>query len=124
MMPRFRFVYDGIASMLSVLTLMHERNRPLSAIVDDYPKFTILKGEVPLSSPRIPRLLAELRERYTSGEAPGTANNVDGLRVDWPDRWFHVRVSQTEPIVRVICEQRGASPRELFETLTEEVRRA
>ncbi len=124
MMPRFRFVYDGIASMLSVLTLMHERNRPLSAIVDDYPKFTILKGEVPLSSPRIPRLLAELRERYTSGEAPGTANNVDGLRIDWPDRWFHVRVSQTEPIVRVICEQRGASPRELFETLTEEVRRA
>ena len=124
MMPRFRFVYDGIASMLSVLTLMHERNRPLSAIVDDYPKFTILKGEVPLSSPRIPRLLAELRERYTSGEAPGTANNVDGLRVDWPDRWFHVRVSQTEPIVRVICEQRGTSPRELFETLTEEVRRA
>ncbi len=124
MMPRFRFVYDGIASMLSVLTLMHERNRPLSAIVDDYPKFTILKGEVPLSSPRIPRLLAELRERYTSGDAPGTANNVDGLRIDWPDRWFHVRVSQTEPIVRVICEQRGASPRELFETLTEEVRRA
>ena len=40
------------------------------------------------------------------------------------DRWFHVRVSQTEPIVRVICEQRGTSPRELFETLTEEVRRA
>ena len=80
--------------------------RDLSAIVDDYPKFTILKGEVPLSSPRIPRLLAELRERYTSGDAPGTANNVDGLRIDWPDRWFHVRVSQTEPIVR----RRGSAP--------------
>jgi phosphomannomutase len=124
MMPRFRFVYDGIASMFAVLSLMHERGRTLSAIVDDYPSFTILKGEVPLSSPRIPRLLAELRERYTSGEAPGRANNVDGLRVDWPDRWFHVRVSQTEPIVRVICEQRGGPPRELFDTLVEEVRRA
>jgi phosphomannomutase len=124
MMPRFRFVYDGIASMFSVLTLMHERGRRLSAIVDDYPKFTILKGEVPLSSPRIPRLLAELRERYTSGDTPGMANNVDGLRVDWPDRWFHVRVSQTQPIVRVICEQRGESPHDLFETLVEEVRRA
>ena len=44
MMPRFRFVYDGIASMLSVLTLMHERNRPLSAIVDDYPSFTHAEG--------------------------------------------------------------------------------
>ena len=37
-------------------------------------------------------------------------NVQDGLRVDWPDRWFHVRVSQTEPILRVICEQRGEPP--------------
>ena len=36
-------------------------------------------------------------------------NVEDGLRVDWPDRWFHVRVSQTEPILRVICEQRGCA---------------
>ena len=41
--------------------------------------------------------------------------------MEWPDRWFHVRVSQTEPIVRVICEQRGASPRALFDELLEEV---
>jgi phosphomannomutase len=123
MMPRFRFVYDGIASMLAILTLMHERRMPLSAIVDDYPPYQILKGEVQLSSPRIPRLLADLRERYTVGDGAGIANIVDGLRVEWPDRWFHVRVSQTEPIVRVICEQRGASPRTLFDTLLEEVRR-
>jgi len=67
---------------------------------------------------RIPALLMDLRERY----AGGRVNVIDGLRVDWPDRWFHVRVSQTEPIVRVICEQRGAEPRELFEALLEEVR--
>ncbi len=47
---------------------------------------------------------------------------VDGLRVDWPGRWFHVRVSQTEPVVRIICEQRDEPPRELFETLLEQVR--
>jgi phosphomannomutase len=121
MMPRFRFVYDGIASMLSVLTLIHERAQALSSIVDGYPHYEILKGEVPLSSPRVPRLLADLRERYTSGPNAGTANVVDGLRVEWPDRW--VRVSQTEPIVRVICEQRGGSPQALFDTLLEEVRR-
>jgi phosphomannomutase len=33
-----------------------------------------------------------------------------------------VRVSQTEPIVRVICEQQGDPPKELFEALLEEVR--
>jgi phosphomannomutase len=122
MMPQFRFVYDGIASMLAVLTLMLERDRPLADIVDGYPRHCILKDEVPLSSPRVPRLLARLRERYTEGEDPGRADIVDGLRVEWPGRWFHVRVSQTEPIVRVICEQRGEPPAALFEALLEEVR--
>ena len=70
---------------------------------------------MPLVTQRIPALLAELRERYRDGRA----NVADGLRIDWPDRWFHVRVSQTEPMVRVICEQRGAPPVELFESLIE-----
>jgi len=42
--------------------------------------------------------------------------------LDWPGRWVHVRVSQTEPIVRVICEQRGDPPRQLFEETMELVR--
>jgi phosphomannomutase len=53
----------------------------------------------------------------------GTADTRDGLRVDWPDRWFHVRVSQTEPILRVIAEQRGEPPDALFEALMDRVRR-
>ena len=52
----------------------------------------------------------------------GRANVMDGLRVDWPDRWFHVRVSQTEPVVRVICEQKGEAPRALFDGLMDKVR--
>ena len=36
---------------------------------------------------------------------------------------FHVRVSQTEPLVRVIAEQRGEPPQELFDELMEQVRR-
>ena len=42
--------------------------------------------------------------------------------MDWDDRWFHVRVSQTEPILRVICEQRGSAPDALFEAVMEQVR--
>ncbi|MEN6602781.1 MAG: hypothetical protein ABFD86_10215 [Bryobacteraceae bacterium] len=119
MMPQFRFVYDGIASMLGVLSMMVERKAKLSEILSGYPRYSILKGQVPISSPRIPALLMGLQERY----ADGRANVVDGLRMDWPDRWFHVRVSQTEPLVRVIAEQRGDPPRELFEELMEQVRR-
>ena len=118
MMPRFRFVYDGIASMLAVLSMMHEEGRSLSDIVASYPGYSILKGEVPLVTQQIPALLTELRNRFGDGRI----NVADGLRVDWPDHWFHVRVSQTEPIVRVICEQKGAPPAALFETLMDQVR--
>jgi len=118
MMPQFRFVYDGIASMLAVLSMMRERGQKLSEIVGSYPKYSILKGQVALVTQRVPALLAALRERNKDGRV----SVLDGLRVDWPGRWFHVRVSQTEEVVRIICEQKGEPPRALFEALMERVR--
>jgi phosphomannomutase len=118
MMPQFEFVYDGIASMFAILSLMRERNRPLSEIIGGYPRYHILKGEVPLTSPAVPDLLMQLQERFSGG----AVNMTDGLRMDWTDRWFHVRVSQTEPIIRVICEQRDEHPARLFQDLLEAVR--
>jgi phosphomannomutase len=118
MMPQFRFVYDGIASMLAVLSMMEERGQRLSEIVNAYPPYSILKGQVPLVSQRIPALFMQLQKTY----ADGRTNTLDGLRVDWPGRWFHVRVSQTEPIVRIICEQLGSPPLSLYEFLMEQVR--
>jgi len=120
MMPDFEFVYDGIASMFAILALMRERKQPLSAILSGYPRYYMQKGEVPLTSPRIPELLMELQQQYGDGRK----NMADGLRVDWPDRWFHVRVSQTEPLIRIICEQRNSPPTTLYNDLTEAVRSA
>jgi len=119
MMREFRFVYDGIAAMLALLTMMAERGRKLSEILADYPRYSMLKAQLPLVSARVPELLMELQRDY----GDGAITRVDGLRVDWPGRWFHVRVSQTEPVIRVICEQRGEPPLELFEELVERVRR-
>jgi phosphomannomutase len=118
MMPQFRFVYDGIASMLAILSRMAETGCTLSNLVAGYPKYSILKGEVRLATGRVPELLMEIQSTYPDG----LVNTSDGLRVDWPNRWFHVRVSQTEPVVRVICEQRGEPPIKLFDSLMETVR--
>lgn len=118
MMPQFRFIYDGIASMLAILSMMRERGKRLSEIVAGYPRYSILKGELPLAAQRIPALMASLAERNSDGRL----NLLDGIRVDWPDRWFHVRVSQTEPLVRIIAEQRGSAPEALFRGLMEHAR--
>jgi phosphomannomutase len=118
MMPQFRFIYDGIASMLAILSLREERGEPLSRIIARYPQYSILKAELPLVPQRMPELMMELQKQY----ADGITDVRDGLRISWPDRWFHVRVSQTEPVVRVICEQRGEAPVELLEALLDQVR--
>ncbi len=117
MLPRFRFVYDGITSMLDILSMMAERAQPIGAILAGYPRYRMLKGQAALISRNVPTLLISLQQEY----ADGVANTLDGLRVDWPDRWFHVRVSQTESIVRVIAEQRGDLPRELYDAVMERV---
>lgn len=119
MMPQFRFVYDGIASMLAILTMMAERRQTLSEILAAYPRFSMLKVQLPLVSAQVPALLSELQEEYSDG----TATVIDGLRIDRPDGWFHVRVSQTEPVIRIICERRGSPPVELSNALVERVKR-
>jgi phosphomannomutase len=118
MMPQFRFVYDGIATMMTLLQMRAERNIPFSQILQGYPKYTMLKAQVDLVRQRIPEMLAAIEERFPGAEV----NTLDGLRLDWPERWLHVRVSQTEPVVRAIAEQRGGAPSELFAELMEIVR--
>lgn len=124
MFSRFPYIYDGIVSMFTILEMLAARQQPLSAILATYPRYSMLKGEVPLATTRIPELLMSLQEEFTGG----TMDMSDGLRMDWPQtktqpqHWFHVRVAQTEPIVRVICEQRGAPPHELFQSLMDHVR--
>ncbi len=118
MMPQFRFVYDGIATMLTLLEMRASREKPLGDIVAAYPKYCMLKSEVPLSRQRIPQMLTTLEERFSGGRP----NTLDGLRVDWPDKWFHVRVSQTEPIVRIIAEQKDTPPESMFNEILDTVR--
>ena len=45
-----------------------------------------------------------LWERIAAAFPDARADHRDGLRLEWEDRWVHVRASNTEPIVRVIAE--------------------
>lgn len=119
MMPRqFLYVYDGIAAMLRLLERMERHRQPLSALIAGYPAYTILKGKIPVRTRFIPDLFDELEQLFPEARR----NRQDGLRLDWDDHWVHVRVSQTEPVIRVICEQRGGAPRRLFNQVMDLVR--
>lgn len=110
MFPQFRFVYDGIATMMTLLEMSAARARPFHEMLDDYAVYRMQKAEVPLQRRRIPQLFDALLEKFPGGNAI----TLDGIRIDFGDRWFHVRVSQTEPVVRIIAERKGESPAEMM----------
>ena len=59
-----------------------------------------LKTKVTVSKEKLAAGLAAIEKRWPDAKV----NRIDGLRLDWPDRWVHVRASNTEPAVRVIAE--------------------
>ncbi|QEH37523.1 Phosphomannomutase/phosphoglucomutase [Aquisphaera giovannonii] len=103
--PRVGFVRDSLAGMAMVLDLLATSDRPLSQWVDALPHFAMVKDQYPLAAGAgDPDAIAELWDRVSSSFPDGRTDRRDGLRLEWPDRWVHVRASNTEPIVRVIAE--------------------
>jgi phosphomannomutase len=102
--PRVGFVRDPFIGMGLILNLMAETGKKVSDLANGLPTYHIVKDKYQVARDRLPLLFEQLEKRW-----PGVAvNKRDGLRLDWKDRWIHVRSSNTEPIVRVIAE----APRE------------
>lgn len=101
--PRVGYVRDSFASMAYVLAGLAARGEPLSRWVDSLPKYVIVKDKVTCERDRVGAACDALKKRYRDAKA----EEGDGLRLDWPDRWVQVRGSNTEPIVRVIAEAPG-----------------
>jgi phosphomannomutase len=103
--PRVGFVRDSIAGMALVLDLLASADRPLSRWVETLPRFAMVKDQYPLRGTDPPaEQVGAVLETLASAYPEARADRSDGLRLDWPDRWVHVRGSNTEPIVRVIAE--------------------
>jgi phosphomannomutase len=98
--PRVGLVRDSFVGMALLLDAMAEREQPIGAMADALPRYEIVKTKISLEKERIPAGLAAVESHFRDA----VANRMDGLRLDWPDRWLLVRGSNTEPIVRAIAE--------------------
>jgi phosphomannomutase len=98
--PRVGYVRDPFIGMALILSLLAETGRRLSELVAELPAYTIVKDKYTTAREWLPELFRSLEARWPEA----AVNRLDGLRLDWPDRWVHVRPSNTEPIVRVIAE--------------------
>lgn len=91
---------DAPVGIALILQLLHQEDRPLSAIVSDYPRYSIVKEKLDLPPAPLDSVYKSLRAAFPDADV----DTQDGMRLSWSDRWVHVRPSGTEPIVRVIAE--------------------
>jgi len=98
--PRVGYVRDPFIGMGLILNLLAETGKTLSALAAELPAYTIVKDKYPVARERLPEIAAALEKRWPDARI----NRLDGLRLDWDNRWVHIRPSNTEPVVRVIAE--------------------
>ena len=99
-LPELHLGRDAPVGAALMLQLMLEEGRPLSALVAAKQRYVIVKDKLDRPNVALDAVYAALRATFTDAKA----DTQDGLRLDWPDRWVHLRPSGTEPIVRVIAE--------------------
>jgi phosphomannomutase len=99
MYPALHIGRDAPLGVALILHLLARSGVTVSGLVESSPRYTIVKAKGPRSSQLGP-LYERLRRRF----ADAAADDRDGLRLSWADRWLHVRPSGTEPIVRLIAE--------------------
>jgi phosphomannomutase len=99
MLPALHIGRDAPLGVALILHLLAANGVRVSDLVESSPRYTIVKAKGP-RGPELRPLYDRLRRRFAEAEA----DERDGLRLSWPDRWLHVRPSGTEPIVRLIAE--------------------
>jgi phosphomannomutase len=102
--PQVGLVRDSFVGMALVLDAMAARNMKLSQLADELPRYHIVKSKVTVPPEKVPAALDALEKHF----ADAVPDKLDGLRLDWPDRWLLVRPSNTEPVVRAIAEAPSA----------------
>ena len=98
--PRINFARDSHVGMALILHLLASSGQTVSGLVAELPPRRMMKEKITCQSGRIPAALQLIRSDY----AHLPQDLRDGVKVTLPDGWFHVRGSNTEPVVRVVAE--------------------
>ena len=91
---------DSLVGAAMVLNRMAQDNKPISEIHLGLPQFYIVKDKIKLNG--IDN--ETIQEKAKSIFPDANINLIDGVKLIWDDRWIHLRVSNTEPIMRIYAE--------------------
>lgn len=98
--PELHYGRDALAGTALVLQHLANEKRSLADMRDDLPAYTISKNKTPIDDVDPDSVLAVMAKRYENEDIDTT----DGLKINFPDEWVHLRKSNTEPIIRIYAE--------------------
>ncbi|MCD8210027.1 MAG: phosphoglucosamine mutase [Prevotella sp.] len=112
--PESHYGRDALVGIALFLSLMAKKNLKATEIRRLYPDYYIAKNRIELTKTTN---FKKVQERIISMYPNEMLNLEDGLKIDFPDKWVHLRTSNTEPIIRIYSE---ASTKEKAEELGQE----
>ena len=99
---------------------MADTGKTLSQLVEQIPSYHLLKTKFSCQPERAQQILETVGRAFSDQHL----DRSDGLRIDWPKGWVHIRSSNTEPIMRVLVEAADSSlAQQLLERVTNIVQR-
>ena len=99
--PELHYGRDALVGIALFLTFMAKSGKKCSEIRSQYPAYTISKNKIELQpNMNVPEIMQKMATKYADYEV----NTIDGVKIDFPDGWVHLRPSNTEPIIRIYAE--------------------
>ena len=102
--PDSHYGRDALVGIALFLSLLAKKAQKVSGLRKTFPEYFIAKNRIDLTPDvDVDAILAKVKEMY-SAEKDVAVNDIDGVKLDFPDKWVHLRKSNTEPIIRVYSE--------------------
>lgn len=99
--PELHYGRDALVGVVLFLSLLVEKGITVSALRRSYPAYFMSKNKIQLTTGLNPdKVLLAMQEKYAHEQI----TTIDGLKIDFPFSWVHLRKSNTEPIIRVYTE--------------------
>lgn len=105
--PESHYGRDALVGIALFLSSLAHKGCKVSELRKSFPTYYIAKNRIDLTpSTDVDAILTKVKELYKNE----TVNDIDGVKIDFADKWVHLRKSNTEPIIRVYSE--AATPEE------------
>lgn len=102
--PESHYGRDSLVGTALFLTYLAEKGKKVSEIRKEYPSYFMSKNKIELTADLDVDGILKAVEKRHSGEEVST---VDGVKIDFPENWVHLRKSNTEPIIRIYTEAKS-----------------